>query len=271
MFKENTQKLYIAFIAVITLSFGSMASVYSQQIEFGLIQLNIVKVKPDMDERFRGIHRDFFMPSGLENGMPWRVTSSIVFGDSFNYFVATPLANYAALDASPFISGEGDTDVDMANSIWRTSVDSRRSLIIQGRPDLSMEQVPAADQSRLIRVVAKPDKGAEFEEYWLETAGLTYTAFGTVGSVDLATDFELTTQEGREFSFQLVVPAGVRVTTDGLSTSPLNGGCAIKARADIPSLTDPSEREFVNMVPTARMAAVESTMTTPFCFSKWSE
>ena len=51
-----------------------------------------------------------------------------------------------------------------------------------------MDQVSAADQSRLIRVVVKQDKAAEFEEYWLETilpglerSGVTgYQVFQTV-------------------------------------------------------------------------------------------
>ena len=100
------KKLYIAAFAAVAIAGGFSNQALAQQAQAQLIQVNQLVLKPNEAERFRAIHRDNFMPRGRANGLPFRVTTSTVLGPSFQFTVATPIPNFAALDAPTPLDGD---------------------------------------------------------------------------------------------------------------------------------------------------------------------
>lgn len=148
-----------------------------------LINIMRVQLNPSGVDAFRSFHRDEIIPNQHTEGLPWRLTSAAVFGDSFEVVVATPIQNFAELD-SP-----GIQLTDMGIATFQSAVHSRQRFILTSRPDLGVPgQNNVLPLRRLAHIVASPGKALEFEEFWLETivpamrnAGISgYQVFQTV-------------------------------------------------------------------------------------------
>lgn len=144
------------------------AAAVAQQEPIGMVQVNLLEIKPGMVDQFRDVHLDVFMPAQKESGTPWRTTTQTVLGTSFEFAVATPIENYAALDEPTNLASIPETMREMALDAWADSVASRRSFIVQARPDLSMEPQPMADLSRRVRIEVPYGRVQEFEELWVK-------------------------------------------------------------------------------------------------------
>ena len=161
-------------------SFAHSAPARAQDDAPILLQVNLLQLKPDSIEQFRDIHRDVFIPASKEAGTAWRVTRSTVLGPSFEYAVVIPIDNFAALD-TPNNLGRTANKAALALELWRDSVVSRRSFIIQARPELSMEQEPQSDLYRRVRILVANNKNAEFEALWAEKILPALSASGATG------------------------------------------------------------------------------------------
>jgi hypothetical protein len=148
-----------------------------------LINVMQLQIKASHVDEFRSFHRDEIMPSMRAQGTPWRLASSNVFGNSFEFAIATPLDNFAQLD------NENIVLTDMGAATFEAAVDSRRRFVVTSRPDLSVPGENMVMQlRRMARFVAAPGKALEFEEFWQETimpamsnAGISnYQVFQTV-------------------------------------------------------------------------------------------
>ena len=142
-----------------------------------------VQVKPGEVGNFRSLHREEIMPNGQAQGEPWRLTGSLFFGDSFQFIVAQPLANYAQLD-----SGGGGLS-DMGSNTFQNAVEWRKRFVVTTRPDMSIGGGSGVQAlRRMARFQVKPGSVPAFEEFWNDTiapairdAGMTgYQVFQTL-------------------------------------------------------------------------------------------
>lgn len=148
-----------------------------------LINIMRVQLDPSHGDAFRSFHGDEIMPNQRAEGLPWRLTSSSVFGESFEFVVATPISNFAELDEP------GGQLTDMGAATFQSAVNSRQRFILTTRPDLAIAgNGGVMPLRRLAHIVAAPGKALEFEEFWQETivpamrnAGISdYQVFQTV-------------------------------------------------------------------------------------------
>jgi hypothetical protein len=56
-----------------------------------LIRVNLIQLNAIMTERFRAFHIYQVMPSQRSGSIPWRLTSEVVFGSSWQMAVIAPL------------------------------------------------------------------------------------------------------------------------------------------------------------------------------------
>ncbi len=203
------KKTYIAAFAALALVGSFSSQILAQQAQPQLIQVNQLLLKPNEAERFRAIHRDNFMPRGRANGLPFRVTTSTILGPSFQLTVATPIANFAALDAPTPLDG-GSIEAQMLREAWNASVTSRRSFVVTSRPDMSMPGVPNADYSVAVRFQVKSGMGAQWEALWKSTILPALSASGGVG-----TSVFQTVQGGKNGEYFALTPLANMAALDG--------------------------------------------------------
>jgi len=157
----------------------------AQNAQPGPILINIMRVQlnPSHADAFRSFHNDEIIPSQHAAGLPWRLTTSTVFGESFEYVVATPISSFAELDQP------GTQLTDMGAATFQAAVNSRQRFVLTTRPDLAIPgDGTVMPLRRLAHIVAAPGKALEFEEFWQETimpamrdAGISnYQMFQTV-------------------------------------------------------------------------------------------
>ena len=147
-----------------------------------LINVNQVNLKAGGQADFRALHRELSGPSAREAGDPWRLISSSIYGDSFQFVVASPLQNYAQLDSRTF-SGN-----DIGGALFEGAVESRRSFVLQVREEMGIPGEGVMPLRRLVRFQVSQGNIIPFEEFWLDTvrpaleeAGITgYQVFQTV-------------------------------------------------------------------------------------------
>lgn len=129
-----------------------------------LINVMQVQLKASHVGVFRSFHEDEVIPNMRSGGVPWRLTSANVFGDSFEYAVATPLENFAQLDLPELQLSE------MGSEAFGSAVESRRRFVVTSRPDLTVPgDGGVMSLRRMAHIVAAPGKALEFEEFWKGT------------------------------------------------------------------------------------------------------
>ena len=175
------KKTYIAAFAALALVSSFSSQVLAQQAERQLIQVNQLVLKPNEAERFRAIHRDNFMPRSRAGGLPFRVTTSTVLGQSFQMSVATPIPNFAALDGGTPLDGDS-VEAQMLREAWNSAVTSRRSFVVTTRPDMNMAPAPNEDYSVVVRFQVKSGKAPQFEALWKSTIRPALVASGQKGT-----------------------------------------------------------------------------------------
>jgi hypothetical protein len=203
------KKTYIAAFAALAIVGSFSNQVLAQQAERQLIQVNQLVLKPNEAERFRAIHRDNFMPRGRASGLPFRVTTSAVLGQSFQVSVATPIPNFAALDGGTPLDG-GTVEAQMLREAWNSAVTSRRSFVITSRPDMNMAPAPNADYSLVVRFQVKSGKAPQFEALWKSTIRPALVASGQKG-----TSVFQTLQGGRNGEYFALTPLANMAALDG--------------------------------------------------------
>lgn len=126
-----------------------------------MIRVNQIQLNPTLTERFRAFHIFQVLPGQRSGGVPWRLTTEVVFGNSWEMSVIIPLENFAELDDNQVVNTE------LRDALFATAVDSRRSFVVQSRPDLS---IPGRDGilpvSRVVQIQVKDGQIAAFEEFW---------------------------------------------------------------------------------------------------------
>ena len=203
------KKIFIVAFATLVLAGNFPSYVMAQQAQAQLIQVNQLVLKPNEAERFRAIHRDSFMPRGRANGLPFRVTTSTVLGPSFQFTVATPISNYAALDAATPLDGDS-IEAQMLREAWNASVTSRSSFVVTSRPDMSMPGAPNADYSVVVRFQVKSGMGAQWESLWKSTILPALSASGGTG-----TSVFQTVQGGKNGEYFALTPLANMAALDG--------------------------------------------------------
>ena len=157
-----TKKITTCLVSLFALAFASLS--FAQPAS-QLFQVNLLEIKADKVELFRSIHRDFFGPRSRASGDALKAVRRTVLGNTLEFSVASPIDNMAALD-SPAIAPGAEGDVGMALDLWETTVQSRQSFVIASRPDMSMEQIPAAEYSATYRFQTKSGSMQEFVQLW---------------------------------------------------------------------------------------------------------
>ena len=219
-FKKRT--IPVSSLIVLGISFMFLAPAQAQQAaEPVLIQVNQLDIRPDRLDEFRAIHLNSFMPASRARGVPWRLTSRVVLGNTLQVSVATPIPNMAALGAQN-MPGASRLESQLALGLWQQTVESRRSFVVTSRPDLSMEQVPNTGLTTVVHFRLNAGKNAEFARYWTDMIRPAMTASGVVG----AQVFE-TTMGGPSGEFWVMVPQADYAALDGpgpfASVSPEEG------------------------------------------------
>ena len=130
-----------------------------------LLQVNLVRIKPEASEQFRELHKTVFMPAAKEAGTPWRAAWTAVFGESFETAIVVPIKSFAAFDQEPPNAAVSATD-ELAGELWRHTVDSRRVLILEELEQLSMQPAEATTLARFATIDVHQGKTAEFEALW---------------------------------------------------------------------------------------------------------
>jgi len=175
MLKKN---IVFNCIAALGLILSSITYAWAQATDAPvLIRVNQLQLNPGMIDEFRDLHRDVYMPIGRENGSPWRLTTMSIFGDSFQMVIGTPLTNYAQLDGSG-----GFSQSDMASTTFGAAVQSRRSFIVQARPELGIAGGSGVQPlRRVVRILVAPGKIPEFETFWTNTIIPALSQSGVAG------------------------------------------------------------------------------------------
>ncbi len=195
--------------AILVFIAGFSGQLLAQQAQSQLIQVNQLVLDPNKTESFRAIHRENFMPRGRANGLAWRVTSSTVFGQSFEVTVATPIASFAALDAPTPLDGNS-IEAQMMRETWNSAVTSRRSFIVRSRPDMSMPAAPNADYSVVVRFQLKSGMEQQWVALWNTEILPALTASGGRG-----TSVFQTVQGGLNGEFFALTPLANMAALDG--------------------------------------------------------
>jgi hypothetical protein len=215
------KKLYITTFTVLLAAVSFSSQVLAQQAQAQLIQVNQLTLHPNQVERFRAIHRDNFMPRGKANGIPFRVTSSVVLGPSFQFTVASPIPNFAALDNASPLAGDS-VEAQMLRESWNSAVASRRSFVVTSRPDMSMPAAPNADYSVVVRFQLKSGMEQQWVALWNSTILPALAASGGTG-----TSVFQTVQGGKNGEFFALTPLESMADLDGpgpfSSMSPAEG------------------------------------------------
>ncbi len=96
-------------------------------------QLTLVDVVPSMVEEFVAVQREL-TARAKEAKTPWRTVSRTeVFGDTYRFFIATPVASLASFDK------KGDSDPALTALIHRAEkcITARQSYAVRNLPDVS--------------------------------------------------------------------------------------------------------------------------------------
>ena len=178
---NNIKKLMVLILFPLAMVITSVQAQDAQ--EPILISVMQVQLKASGTDEFRSFHIEEVMPSIREQGQPWRLATSSVFGDSFEFVIASPITNYAQLDEGGFQIS------DMGAVAFENAVESRRRFVVQLRPELGIPgEQGVLSLRRMARFQVAQGKIQDFEEFWTETiipslrsAGVSgYQVFQTV-------------------------------------------------------------------------------------------
>lgn len=203
------KKIYITAFAVLVTAVSFSSQVLAQQAQSQLIQVNQMILKPNEADKFRAIHRDIFIPGSRAGGLPFRVTTSSVLGPSFQFTVATPIPNFAALDSATPLDGDS-ADAQMLRETWNSAVTSRKSFVIRSRPDMSMTGAPNADYSLVVRFQLKSGMEQRWVALWNQSILPALEASGQRG-----TSVFQTVQGGKNGEFFALTPLANMADLDG--------------------------------------------------------
>ncbi|HXV60310.1 MAG TPA: hypothetical protein VEK15_06415 [Vicinamibacteria bacterium] len=96
-------------------------------------QLTIVQVQPTMVDEYMAVQREL-MARAQKAKTPWRTVSRTeVFGDTYRFFIATPLENLASLDRG----NDSDPELTALVNRLRRCITSRNSYAIRNLPEIS--------------------------------------------------------------------------------------------------------------------------------------
>jgi len=207
---KMSKTMFRVLVLPVAFAFAGTGIAHAQQDEERvMIQLNIMEIKADKVDQFRAIHRDSFIPAARGRGMAWRQTSRVILGNTLQFSVATPIPNMAAL-ANSNSPGATPTESALALDLWEQTIQSRRSIVITSRPDLSMAQVPATGLTTVVHFLVQPGKSNAFAAYMTDMVLPALRASGVVG----ARMFE-TTMGGPSGEFWMLVPQAGFAAMDG--------------------------------------------------------
>lgn len=129
--------------------------------------LNVVQVKPERLTEWIEFQRNEVMPALKAAGIPSRnVWQTAVFGNSFEFVFATPIANFAQYDQPhPAVRSLGEEQARNLFQGFREFVVSSRNSAIQFRRDLSYEgEMDGPPNLAVVNSVSvMPGKTTEFE------------------------------------------------------------------------------------------------------------
>jgi hypothetical protein len=203
------KKLYVVAFSALMLAGSFSSQIFAQQAERQLIQVNQLELKSEMVDQFRGIHRDIFMPRNRASGQAWRLTSRVALGNTLQMILAFPIANMAALDAQGG-GGLSGTDLQLVQTVFPQTIQSRRSFIVTSRPDMSMAGQPQTGLTVSYRFQVKSGKIPEFVQLWNSKVIPALTASNVVG-----TSVFQTVQGGRVGEFFSLTPIPDFASVDG--------------------------------------------------------
>lgn len=220
----------VVAVSILVLIGSFSVQTLAQQAQPQLIQVNQLILNPNEADRFRAIHEENFMPRGRANGLPWRVTTSTVLGPSFQFTVATPITDFAALDAPTPLDGDS-IEARMMRETWNSAVVSRRSFEVTSRPDMSMSTAPNADYSVVVRFQLKSGMEQQWVALWNEEI-----LPALVASCSRGTSVFQTLQGGKNGEFFALTPLASMAALDGpgpFSSLTPEQGAALTAKVSV--------------------------------------
>jgi hypothetical protein len=161
--RSSVRKLFILTLVPVAIGYSSSFAQNAPQ-EPIMISVNRVQLKPTTTGQFRALHLVQSMPDQQARGVPWRLTTQDVFGDSFKFTISTPIENYAELDTNTF------TPSDLGEALFGASVESRERVILQTRPDMGIPgNQGISSLRRMAYMKVHQARIADFEEFWVDT------------------------------------------------------------------------------------------------------
>ena len=120
------------------------------------VQLTMVDVIPSMVEEFVAVQREL-TARAKEAKTPWRTVSRTeVFGDTYRFFIATPIASLASFD-------KGDDDPALTALVRRAErcISGRTSYAVRNLPDVSNPLAEGKQPGLMVVNVARVFPGRE--------------------------------------------------------------------------------------------------------------
>lgn len=135
-----------------------------------LLMASLVTVKPGMGPEYTDIQVKEVIPALKKAGAPGRqVWSSGVFGDAGGFAVFTPVTDMAQFDkSSPLAQALGEQGAAALAAKTAKLVESRRTMLMRTRPDLSYEPNPGGPPAPLALVTGvdvAPGRKGDFEAF----------------------------------------------------------------------------------------------------------
>ena len=133
-----------------------------------LLAITITHVKPELLTEWQEWQKSEVMPTLQKGGVKQRDAWQTVIGESFEYAMVTPLANFAERDGqSPILKALGEQGAQAYGAKNRRFITSVRTLVVAERPDLShapeMKEPPKLGVLSVMSIV--PGKLADFENH----------------------------------------------------------------------------------------------------------
>jgi hypothetical protein len=239
-----------AALGVLVLGPDASPLAQTQQVAPQWYSINVTRVKPDRLDDWLALQRNETMPALQKIGVRERGAWASVFGDGFEYFFATPMANMAERDQpqGPFVRALGQEGARAYNTKLRGMIEGTRTIAIQALPDLSIMPPPSFTPKLAVITFSyvAPGRGPEFENHLKVDVLPAIRKAQPIGYLHSRTVFG---GDAGEYVSLRYIDTFAEIDQGPLLTRAVGAAAAAKINAKVAGLVTRQERRIFRFVP----------------------
>ncbi len=169
---RSTTKLFLAFGALLlAVSLTPFCLAQSTPPPSQVLQVIVVRVKPEMDTEFREFVKETVAAFKKGGGKEWETWTAATLGEGYEYWVFRPVESLKQFDQpGPVAKALGEEGTRAWYAKWSRMVVSTRSFLVTTLPALSVPRKGEPKLSIAVVTHVAPGRTAEFYKWIKENA-----------------------------------------------------------------------------------------------------